>query len=50
MDTRAGLQFMASKIKGGADEVQYRPQLVEVEPEHFVAEHDACDVSKGLTV
>ncbi|MBL1431585.1 MAG: ABC transporter ATP-binding protein [Robiginitomaculum sp.] len=50
MDTRAGLQFMPSKIKGGKDEIQYRPQLVEVSPQHFVAEHDACKVSKGLVI
>jgi len=48
MDSRSGLQFLESRIKGdGADE-QYRPQLIEVTPQHFVAEHDPCESSKGL--
>lgn len=50
MDSRAGLQFLTSKIKGDGEQEQYRPQLVEVVPEHFVAEHDPCEISKGLLV
>ena len=48
MDSRAGLQFLPSRIAGDETTEQYRPKLIEVGPEHFVAEHDACASSKGL--
>jgi len=42
LDPRAQLRFMKSKLIGdaGSQEAQYRPQLLEVSPGHFVAEHD----------
>ncbi|MBR9824471.1 MAG: ABC transporter ATP-binding protein [Alphaproteobacteria bacterium] len=43
MDTRAQLRFMRSKLIDDPDAEQYRPQLVEVEPGHWVAEHDETD-------
>ncbi len=39
MDPRAQLRFMKSKLVEG-DGTQYRPQLMEVAPGHWVAEHD----------
>ena len=39
LDPKAQLRFMKSKLVDGAAE-QYRPQLLEVAPGHFVAEHD----------
>jgi oligopeptide/dipeptide ABC transporter ATP-binding protein len=39
MDPRAQLRFMKSKLVNG-DGPQYRPQLMEVAPGHWVAEHD----------
>lgn len=39
MDPRAQLRFMKSKLVEG-DGLQYRPQLMEVAPGHWVAEHD----------
>jgi oligopeptide/dipeptide ABC transporter ATP-binding protein len=39
MDPRAQLRFMKSKLVDG-DGPQYRPQLMEVAPGHWVAEHD----------
>jgi oligopeptide/dipeptide ABC transporter ATP-binding protein len=48
MDSRAGLQFLQSRIEGDSLSAQYRPQLVEVSPKHFVAEHDPCETSDGL--
>lgn len=39
MDPRAQLRFMKSKLVDG-DGPQYRPQLLEVAPGHWVAEHD----------
>ena len=39
MDPRAQLRFMKSKLVEG-DGPQYRPQLMEVAPGHWVAEHD----------
>jgi oligopeptide/dipeptide ABC transporter ATP-binding protein len=39
MDPRAQLRFMKSKLVEG-DGPQYRPQLLEVAPGHWVAEHD----------
>ncbi len=40
MDTRAQLRFMKSKLVDDADAEQYRPELIEVAPGHWVAEHD----------
>jgi oligopeptide/dipeptide ABC transporter ATP-binding protein len=40
LDTRAALTFLKSKRIEDPDAVQYVPQLIEVEPGHFVAEHD----------
>jgi len=40
MDTRAQLRFMKSRLVDDPDAEQYRPQLIEVEPGHWVAEHD----------
>ncbi len=37
LDPRAQLSFLTSKL----DQPGYRPQLIEVAPGHFVAEHDA---------
>jgi oligopeptide transport system ATP-binding protein len=48
LDSRASLQFLSSKVIDDPDAQQYRPQLVEVSPNHFVAEHDPCETSKGL--
>jgi oligopeptide/dipeptide ABC transporter ATP-binding protein len=38
LDPRAQLNFLKSKLTD--DEPHYRPQLIEVAPGHFVAEHD----------
>ncbi|MHA6287626.1 ABC transporter ATP-binding protein [Maricaulis sp. CAU 1757] len=43
MDTRAQLRFMQSKLVDDPDAQQYRPQLIEVSPGHWVAEHDPVD-------
>jgi oligopeptide/dipeptide ABC transporter ATP-binding protein len=40
LDSRAPLTFLKSKVIDDPDAVQYRPQLMEVAPGHFVAEHD----------
>ena len=48
--TRAALRFLKSKLTDDADAEQYRPQLVEVTPGHFVAEHDPVLGSEGLLV
>jgi len=40
LDTRAPLRFLKSRIVDDPDAQQYRPQWIEVEPGHFVAEHD----------
>ncbi|MBL4807623.1 MAG: ATP-binding cassette domain-containing protein, partial [Rhodobacteraceae bacterium] len=48
LDSRASLHFLKSKQIDDPDVDQYRPQLVEVTPNHFVAEHDPCDTSDGL--
>ncbi len=48
LDSRSSLHFLGSKIIDDPDADQYRPQLVEVNPDHFVAEHDPCETSKGL--
>ncbi len=40
LDRRAQLTFLKSKRIDDPDAEQYRPQLIEVSPGHFVAEHD----------
>ncbi|MBI1251274.1 MAG: dipeptide ABC transporter ATP-binding protein [Alphaproteobacteria bacterium] len=40
LDTRASLRFLKSKVIDNADAEQYRPQMIEVAPSHFVAEFD----------
>ena len=40
LDARAALTFLKSKRIDDPDAVQYVPQLIEVSPGHFVAEHD----------
>jgi peptide/nickel transport system ATP-binding protein len=40
LDTRAQLNFMKSRLIDDPDAEQYRPQLIEVAPGHWVAEHD----------
>ncbi|MEZ5946393.1 MAG: dipeptide ABC transporter ATP-binding protein [Hyphomonas sp.] len=48
LDSRAALRFLKSKLTDDADAEQYRPQLIEVTPGHFVAEHDPVLGSEGL--
>nr|WP_073333025.1 ABC transporter ATP-binding protein [Wenxinia saemankumensis] len=48
LDTRAPLRFLKSVVKDDPVAEQYRPKLVEVAPEHFVAEHDPGLGSEGL--
>ncbi|MEE2567678.1 ABC transporter ATP-binding protein [Hyphobacterium marinum] len=43
MDPRAQLRFMKSKLIDDPDAEQYRPQLIEVSPGHWVAEHDPAE-------
>ncbi len=43
MDTRAQLRFMKSKLIDDPDAEQYRPELIEVVPGHWVAEHDPVE-------
>ncbi|MGV6801714.1 MAG: ABC transporter ATP-binding protein [bacterium] len=43
LDSRAGLRFMKSKMIDDPDAEQYRPQLIEVSPGHFVAEYDGME-------
>ena len=40
LDTRAALTFLKSKRVDDPDAEQYLPKLIEVSPDHFVAEHD----------
>ena len=40
LDTRSALMFLKSKRIDDPDDEQYRPKLIEVAPDHFVAEHD----------
>jgi hypothetical protein len=40
LDRRAQLTFLKSRRIEDPDAEQYRPQLIEVVPGHFVAEHD----------
>ncbi len=43
MDPRAQLRFMKSKLDDRPNAEQYRPQLLEVAPGHWVAEHDPAE-------
>jgi peptide/nickel transport system ATP-binding protein len=43
LDSRAALTFLKSRRIDDPDAVQYRPQLNEVAPGHWVAEHDPVD-------
>ncbi len=40
LDTRSSLMFLKSKMVDDPDAEQYVPKLIEIEPGHFVAEHD----------
>ena len=40
LDSRSSLMFLKSKMIDDPDAEQYRPELIEVSPGHFVAEHD----------
>jgi peptide/nickel transport system ATP-binding protein len=40
LDSRTNLTFLKSKIVNDPDTQQYVPKLIEVAPDHFVAEHD----------
>jgi oligopeptide/dipeptide ABC transporter ATP-binding protein len=42
LDSRAQLRFLKSRVIDDPDVVQYRPQWLEVGPDHFVAEYDAA--------
>ncbi len=42
LDTRAALRFLKSKMTDSPDAEQYQPKLLEVAPNHFVAEYDAA--------
>ena len=42
MDPRAALRFLPSRLSAG--QVDYVPELKEVAPGHFVAEHDPLEV------
>ncbi|MEZ5939304.1 MAG: ABC transporter ATP-binding protein [Hyphomonadaceae bacterium] len=46
LDPRAGLRFLKSRLTDSGE--TYRPQLVEVAPGHWVAEHDPFDGREGL--
>ncbi|MEE2525652.1 ABC transporter ATP-binding protein [Hyphobacterium sp. HN65] len=43
MDPRAQLRFLKSRLVDDEGAEQYRPQLIEVEPGHLVAEHDPIE-------
>jgi oligopeptide/dipeptide ABC transporter ATP-binding protein len=40
LDTRSALMFLKSRRIDDPDAEQYVPRLIEVQPGHFVAEHD----------
>lgn len=42
LDTKAALRFLPSKLEAG--ETDYVPELREIAPGHFVAEHDDLEV------
>src|SRR5262249_31048810 len=41
LDSRAQLRFLKSRLIDDPEVVQYRPQWLQVGPDHFVAEYDA---------
>ena len=43
LDSRAQLRFLKSRLIDDPDAEQYRPQLIEVAPGHWVAEHDPVE-------
>ena len=43
LDSRAQLRFMKSRLVDDSDAEQYRPELIEVAPGHWVAEHDPVE-------
>ncbi len=45
LDLRAALTFLKSKMIDDPDAEQYVPKLMEVAPDHFVAEHDPLPAS-----
>ncbi len=47
LDPRASLRFMKSRLTEA--EPFYRPRLVEIAPDHWVAEHDPAEGVAGLT-
>ncbi len=50
LDSRAALRFIKSRMIDDPNAVQYVPQLIEVSPGHFVAEHDARDGAPALYI
>ena len=48
LDSRAALRFLKSKLIDDPDADQYQAQLVEVGPNHWVAEHDPAPGLEGL--
>jgi oligopeptide/dipeptide ABC transporter ATP-binding protein len=46
LDPAAALRFMKSRL--AANDLHYRPRLVEIAPGHLVAEHDGADEQGGL--
>ena len=48
LDSRAALRFLKSRLIDDPDAEQYQPQLIEVAPGHWVAEHDPFPGSPGL--
>jgi peptide/nickel transport system ATP-binding protein len=41
MDPKAALRFLPSRLSAG--QTDYIPQLNEIKPDHFVAEHDPLE-------
>ncbi|MFN4024310.1 MAG: dipeptide ABC transporter ATP-binding protein [Hyphomonas sp.] len=50
LDSRAALRFLKSKLIDDPDADQYEAQLIEVCPDHWVAEHDPVLGTAGLLV
>jgi len=48
MDSRAPLRFLKSRLIDDPLAEQYRPKLIEVGPDHWVAEHDPVETSSEL--
>ena len=49
MDPRAALRFLKSRLPEDEGGEIYTPKLVEIEPGHWVAEHDPMAGAKGLS-